>query len=67
MAKFCVYGSIVGTKYLGVFEAATKEEAEEKALHDAEGPSLCHQCSDECEDPEIESVTAELIEDEDDK
>lgn len=61
MPKFSVYGSVVGSKYLGDFEADTKEEAIEKAsLSDAGTIFLCHQCSDECESPEIVEMTAEL-------
>lgn len=62
--KFRVSGTVVGSKYLGVFEAKTKEEAEEKALSSPEASvSLCHQCSSECEDPEIQEAHAELMED----
>jgi hypothetical protein len=62
MAKFHVYGAIVGTKYLGIYEAETKEEAVEKAMADAAGPCLCHECSSEVEDPEIESAMADPVE-----
>lgn len=61
MAKFDVWAKVSGTKYLGQFEAATKEAAEELALEsDAAGVSLCHQCSPECEDPECVEAVAEL-------
>ena len=60
--KFRVYGTVVGSKYLGIFEAESKEEAEEKAL-DTSSVSLCHQCSEECEDPEISKTHAEEIKD----
>lgn len=33
MAKYRVYGKVSGTKYLGVFEADSPEEAEDKALN----------------------------------
>lgn len=63
MPRFNVYASVVGTKYLGEFEAATKEEAAEMALRSgAAHVSLCHQCTDECEDPECSDATAEEIE-----
>ncbi len=58
MPKFRCYGRVVGSTYLGEVEAATEEEAMEKALNDA-WVSLCHQCSREIEDPEVDSVTVE--------
>jgi hypothetical protein len=58
--KWRVYGAVFGTKYLGVFEAQTKEEAIEKALKSGEAHvSLCHQCAGEMSDPEIQSADAE--------
>lgn len=62
--KWHVHGTIVGTKYLGIFEADTKEEAEDMAMEsEASGVSLCHECSTECEDPQIDSVEASEAED----
>lgn len=65
MPKFRVVASVVGSKYLGEFEAATKEEAEQLAL-DSENASvhMCHQCSSQCEDAECAEAYAELIQDE---
>jgi hypothetical protein len=60
MAKFHVYGAVTGTKYLGVFEGTTKEEALAAAAPEA-FVSLCHQCDDECQDAEIHDMTAEEI------
>jgi hypothetical protein len=58
-----VHGTVTGSKYLGEFEAETEEEAIEKALDsDAAYISLCHQCSGNCEDPTVESATAEIDE-----
>jgi len=58
--KWDVYGKVVGSKYLGVFEAETEAEAIELALEsDAAHVSMCHQCSDHCESPEIDGGTAE--------
>jgi hypothetical protein len=54
----------VGSKYLGEVEADTMEEAIEKGGRRAH-VSLCHQCSHECEDPEIQEVFAEPVEDTD--
>jgi len=60
--KWDVYGVVLGTKYLGVFEAFSKEEAIEKALKSGEFyVSLCHQCSKEISDPEIQSADAEEV------
>jgi hypothetical protein len=61
MPKYRVYGKVVGTKYIGEFEAATKEEAEQMAWENDEAyVSVCHQCSRDIEDPEIERM--EVIE-----
>jgi hypothetical protein len=62
--KYRVYGTVVGSKYLGVFEADTPEHAVELALMTA-SVGLCYQCSHECEDPEITDASAEPIESED--
>lgn len=64
MAKYRVYASIVGSKYLGEFEASSADEAVQRAAEsDAGSISFCHQCSSECEDPEVdvEHSTAELV------
>lgn len=62
MPKYRVYGTVTGTKYLGVVEADTMQEAEDKAvLSSSCYVSLCHQCCRECDDPEIHDVTAELV------
>lgn len=46
MPKYRVYGVVTGTKYLGVFEADTQEEAEQMALESNENHvSICHQCA----------------------
>jgi hypothetical protein len=56
--QFRVYGVVSGSKYLGVFEAETKEEAIKLATPEA-SVCLCHQCSEECEDAEIHEIIAE--------
>lgn len=62
MPRYRVYGKVVGSKYMGEYEATSKKEAEGMAV-EAEGRCrLCHQCSDECEYPEIEDVTVEEVE-----
>jgi len=61
---WAVYGSIVGSKYLGEFEAETKEAAIQQALNSAEASiSLCHECSHEISDPTVdeEHTTAESL------
>ncbi len=53
---------MTGSKYLGVFEAETKEEAEALALESAAAVvSICNYCDSECSDPSIESATAAEI------
>lgn len=64
MQKYRVYGAVTGGKYLGEFEANSPEEATQKALDsDAANVSLCHQCCDQCEDPEIHDAQADLVTD----
>lgn len=63
MKKYAVSAKVSGGKYLGKFEANSKEEAEELAMQEA-FVFLCHQCSSECEDPQITEVIAEEIENE---
>jgi len=58
--KYHVYGKVVATKYLGAFEADNAEAAEELAMAENGGVSVCHQCAREVGDPEIESCIAEL-------
>ncbi len=65
MAKYKIYGNYVFSKYLGEFEANTKEEAIEKALYDAEDSiELCASCSNQFEDRgylDEESCMAEVV------
>jgi hypothetical protein len=56
--KFSCYGKVIGSKYLGEFEASTKEAAEELAVQQA-SVSLCHHCNSEIEDPEIVEIIVE--------
>lgn len=63
MPKFEVYGKVTGSKYLGVFEAHSEEEAIQLALQStASMVSFCRQCTDNCEDPEINEAVADRIE-----
>ncbi len=60
MPKWSVWAKVVGTKYLGEFEADTKEDAEAMALEsDAASITLCHHCGEKCEDPECIEAMAE--------
>lgn len=63
MAKWRVYGKVVATKYLGEFEAETKEEAEQMAREsDTASVDLCHHCVKEADGAEIASAEAEAAE-----
>lgn len=60
MAKWECYAAVVGTKYLGQVDAETEEEAKEKALElDTCFVSVCHQCSSEVGDIDIDEITVE--------
>jgi hypothetical protein len=61
MPQYRVTASVVGSKYIGDFEAATPDEAEALAWKEAD-VSLCHQCADECSDPSIGELFVEEIE-----
>ena len=53
-----VSAAVVGSKWIGDYEAETGEEAIQKAYEHAH-VSLCHACASQCEDPSIEHMTAE--------
>ena len=55
--KWSVSASVVGTKWIGDYDAETGEEAIKMAYNDAH-VSLCHACASECEDPAVEHLTA---------
>ncbi|MGM1048378.1 MAG: hypothetical protein ACQEXX_19875 [Bacillota bacterium] len=60
MPKFRVYGAVKATKYIGEFEAANKEEAEQMAWDsDGASVSVCWHCAKDVEDPEIEEMIVE--------
>lgn len=50
--KYKAYGVVSGSRYLGEFEANSKEEAEEmvRDTHEGEAINLCWQCSKEVDD-----------------
>ncbi|WP_315729891.1 hypothetical protein [Bradyrhizobium sp. SZCCHNRI2010] len=64
MKTYSVYGSVIGTKFIGRFRANSKDEA--IRLAEKEGDchvSLCHQCDGECEDGEVRELIAEEVPD----
>lgn len=68
MKKYRVVGKVVGTKFLGNIEAKNSSEAIEKAEEMEEAYIyFCHQCSSECEDPEITEFIVEEIPDEENR
>jgi len=50
MKKWDVYGKVVGSKYLGQFEAESAEKAIDLAGDELSHISLCWSCSDLIED-----------------
>lgn len=62
MPKYNVVGKVYASKFLGVFEADTPEEAVEMALNsDSASICLCHQCADEAEDAQVEDAIASPV------
>jgi hypothetical protein len=60
--KWHLHAVVAGGKYLGEVEADTEQEAIDKGWElDSAGVDLCHQCSSECEDGEIQSIAAEPV------
>ncbi|WEG13967.1 hypothetical protein PU629_06260 [Pullulanibacillus sp. KACC 23026] len=65
MSKFNVYAVVTATKYIGEFEAETKEEAEQMAWESEDAyVSVCHQCANEVDGAEIERMVVEEESDE---
>ena len=66
--KWAAYGAVSATKYLGIVEAETEEEAKALAWElDTASVSVCCQCSDEVSDPEVTDIVVEEEEVEDDE
>lgn len=57
MRTWTVTGSVVGSTWVGVFKAETGEGAIEQAWRTV-GISLCHECSRDVSDLEVEQMTA---------
>lgn len=55
------YGHVHGSKYLGEVQARSAKEAQEKAFEELAECHVrfCHQCTSECEDPEIDEINVE--------
>lgn len=54
MTKYHISAIVQGSKFIGEFEADSKEEAIKMAWeHENAEVNLCHQCSDDCEDANI--------------
>jgi hypothetical protein len=67
MKTYLIHGTVVGSKYLGEVEAETAQEALDIAIKELDfSVSLCHQCSGQCEDGEIDHYGAENAADLDD-
>lgn len=58
MPKYSIYGVVAATKYIGEYEANSKEEAEEMAWQDAH-VSVCHQCANEVDGADITELVVE--------
>lgn len=61
MALWNVSGAVVGSTYVGEFEAETAAAALKQAWKEAD-ISLCHECAREISDPEVTELTAENVE-----
>ena len=60
MKKYRLYAQVTGSKYLGVVEAESEEEAIEKGFElDEAVICLCHACATQCEDPSTSEITTE--------
>lgn len=59
--KFDVFASVVGTKFIGTFDAETAEGAIALAEESDETSVIfCHQCARQCEDPQAIELKAEV-------
>lgn len=61
LKRWSVTGTVVGSTWVGIYEAETAEEAIELAQPDV-SVSVCHQCARKISDPEVEDFHAEEIE-----
>lgn len=62
LKRYMVTASVVGSKFIGYFEAESADAAIEQAGKSGRcGVSLCHECSSEISDPEIDELFAEEV------
>ena len=66
MPRYHVSATVIGSQYVGEFEAASPEAAIEKAQKIAH-VSFCHECANQCENAQIENISAEEIVEEGDE
>lgn len=66
LKNYSVNAAVHGSKHLGVFRASSPEAAIEMAEAANGWCSLCHECSSECEDPQIGECTADETDEEPD-
>ncbi len=63
MPKYRANGAVVGGMYIGDFEAPDEASALAMAEEHAH-VSLCHQCSNQISDLEVENIQVALVEEE---
>ena len=64
MKKWSVAGVVSGSRYLGTVEASSEAEAKAVAWDTLDTHvGLCHQCSGQIEDPEIQELVVNVVED----
>lgn len=62
MPKYRVYAVVTASKYMGKFEAESKEDAEQMAWESDEAYiSVCHQCAREVDGAEIDRMEVEEV------
>lgn len=59
--KFAVWAAVHVTKFLGVFEAESEEDAEQTAMDVNGDVSLCFECGEEMGDPVIDHCIVEEL------
>lgn len=60
--KYSISAKVVGSKYLGEVEADSEEDAIQKGYSlGTTYISICHECSSQCEDAEVDEITATPI------
>lgn len=59
--KFAVWAAVHATKFLGVFEAESAEDAEQTAMDVNGSVSLCWECGEGMSDPDIDHCIVEEL------